>query len=135
MIQIKKVLSVTPNFVRGHLLFALLHMRAGDNAAAKTDINNALAIDNYNTTARRFLMELGENPMAAAETIPVDNLKPDNEILKDVRPVDHYEDPSNETWNQFVYMLIGLAIGDVAMFGLVIPSLRAGARVVAQPRR
>ena len=38
MIQIKKVLSVTPNFVRGHLLFALLHMRAGDNAAAKTDI-------------------------------------------------------------------------------------------------
>lgn len=129
MIQIKKVLSVTPNFVRGHLLFALLHMRAGDNAAAKTDINNALAIDNYNTTARRFLMELGENPMAAAETIPVDNLKPDNENLKNVRPVDHYEDPSKETWKQFVYMLIGLAIGVVAMFVLVIPSVRAGVSV------
>ncbi|MBQ6391990.1 MAG: hypothetical protein IJH60_00605, partial [Eubacterium sp.] len=55
MIQIKKVLSLTPNFVRGHLLFALLHMRAGDNNAAKADLYNALAIDNYNTTALRFL--------------------------------------------------------------------------------
>ena len=129
MIQIKKVLSITPNFVRGHLLFALLHMRAGDNAAAKADLNNALAVDNYNTTARRFLMEIGENPMAAAETVPVDNLKPDNENLKNVRPVDHYEDPSKETWKQFVYMLIGLAIGVVAMFVLVIPSVRAGVSV------
>lgn len=129
MIQIKKVLSITPNFVRGHLLFALLHMRAGDNAAAKTDVNNALAVDNYNTAARHFLMELGENPMAAAEAVPVDNLKPDNENLKNVRPVDHYEDPSKETWKQFVYMLIGLAIGVVAMFVLVIPSVRAGVSV------
>ena len=129
MIQIKKVLSITPNFVRGHLLFALLHMRAGDNAAAKTDLNNALAVDNYNTAARRYLAELGENPMAAAESVPVDNLKPDNENLKNVRPVDHYEDPSKETWKQFVYMLIGLAIGVVAMFVLVIPSVRAGVSV------
>lgn len=129
MIQIKKVLSITPNFVRGHLLFALLHMRAGDNAAAKVDLNNALAVDNYNTTARRFLMEIGENPMAAAETVPAENLKPDNENLKNVRPVDHYEDPSKETWKQFVYMLIGLAIGVVAMFVLVIPSVRAGVSV------
>lgn len=129
MIQIKKVLSITPNFMRGHLLFALLHMRAGDNAAAKTDLNNALAVDHYNTTARRFLNELGENPMAEAEPVPVDNLKPDNENLKNVRPVDHYEDPSKETWKQFVYMLIGLAIGVVAMFVLVIPSVRAGVSV------
>ena len=129
MIQIKKVLSITPNFVRGHLLFALLHMRAGDNAAAKVDLNNALAVDHYNTTARRFLNELGENPMAEAEPVPVDNLKPDNENLKNVRPVDHYEDPSKETWKQFVYMLIGLAIGVVAMFVLVIPSVRAGVSV------
>ena len=34
----------------------------------------------------------------------------------------HYEDPNKETWKQFVYMLIGLAIGVVAMFVLVIPS-------------
>ena len=129
MIQIKKVLSITPNFVRGHLLFALLHMRAGDNTAAKADLNNALAVDNYNTAARRFLMEIGENPMTSAEPVPVDNLKPDNENLKNVRPVDHYEDPSKETWKQFVYMLIGLAIGVVAMFVLVIPSVRAGVSV------
>ncbi len=129
MIQIKKVLSITPNFVMGHLLFAVLHMRAGDNAAAKNDLNNALAVDNYNTTARRFLMEMGEGAGPAPDMIPAEALKPDNENLKNVRPVDHYEDPNKETWKQFVYMLIGLAIGVVAMFVLVIPSVKAGVSV------
>lgn len=129
MIQVKKVLSVTPNFVNAHLLFALLHMRAGDNASAQADLNNALAIDRYNTTARRYLKEIGENPETVAEKIPADALKPDNENLKNVRPVDHYEDPNKETWKQFVYMLIGLAIGVVAMFVLVIPSVKASVSV------
>lgn len=129
MIQIKKVLSLTPNFVRGHLLFALLHMRAGDNEAAKTDLNNALAVDRYNTTARRFLQELSDGSDLVQEVVPTEVRKPDNDNLKNVRPVDHYEDPNKETWKQFVYMIIGLAIGVVAMFVLVIPSVKAGVSV------
>ena len=129
MIQIKKVLTLTPNFVRGHLLFALLHMRAGDKNAAKKDLYNALAIDNYNTTAIRYLAEIGEKPKDAPEFISEEKLKPENDNLKNVRPVDHYEDPNREQWKQFVYMLIGLAIGVVAMFVLVIPSVKAGVSV------
>ena len=129
MIQVKKVLSITPNFVNAHLLFALLHMRAGDNVSAQTDLNNALAIDRYNTTARKYLNEMGENPDTVPEKRPADALKPDNENLRNVRPVDHYEDPNKETWKQFVYMLIGLAIGVVAMFVLVIPSVKASVSV------
>ncbi len=129
MIQIKKVLSITPNFVRGHLLFALLHMRAGDTEAAKIDLNNALAVDPYNTTARRYLQEIGGNTEQPDTIVPAEIVKPDNDNLKNVRPVDHYEDPNKETWKQFVYMLIGLAIGIVAMFVLVIPSVKAGVSV------
>lgn len=129
MIQVKKVLSITPNFVNAHLLFALLHMRAGDNVSAQTDLNNALAIDRYNTTARKYLNEMGETPDTVPEKRPADALKPDNENLRNVRPVDHYEDPNKETWKQFVYMLIGLAIGVVAMFVLVIPSVKASVSV------
>ncbi|MBR0381152.1 MAG: hypothetical protein IJH71_01780 [Eubacterium sp.] len=129
MIQIKKVLSLTPNFVRGHLLFALLHLRAGDNEAAKNDLNNALAVDQFNTTARHYLQELGQDPSTSVERIRTEDMKPDNDNLKNVKPVDHYEDPSKETWKQFVYMLIGLAIGVIAMFVLVIPSVKAGVSV------
>ena len=129
LIQIKKVLSLTPNFVRGHLLFALLHMRAGDKEEAKNDLNNALAVDNYNTTARRFLIEIGEGKAPSLEEIPTQIRTKDNDNLKNVRPVDHYEDPNKETWKQFVYMLIGLAIGVIVMFVLVIPSVRAGVSV------
>lgn len=129
MIQIKKVLSLTPNFVRGHLLFALLHMRAGDKEEAKNDLNNALAVDNYNTTARKYLIEIGEGKAPSLEEIPTRITTKDNDNLKNVRPVDHYEDPNKETWKQFVYMLIGLAIGVIVMFVLVIPSVRAGVSV------
>ncbi len=130
MIQIKKVLTVTPNFVNGHLLFALLHMRAGDVSAAKDDVSRALAIDRYNSTAHYYLSEMGADHIdEVAERVPAETLKPDNENLKNVRPVDHYEDPNKETWKQFVYMLIGLAIGVIAMFVLVIPSVRAGVSV------
>lgn len=129
LIQIKKVLNITPRFVRGHLLFALLHMRAGDNQAAKADLRNALAIDPYNTTAARYMAELGETrttPESAGNKVIVQT---DSDNLKNVRPVDHYEDPNKETWKQFVYMLIGLAIGIIAMFVLVIPGVRAGVSV------
>ena len=129
MIQIKKVLSLTPNFVRGHLLFALLHMRAGDKEEAKNDLNNALAVDNYNTTARRYLIEIGEGKAPSLDKIPTEIRSKDNDNLRNVRPVDHYEDPNKETWKQFVYMLIGLAIGVIVMFVLVIPSVRAGVSV------
>lgn len=129
MIQIKKVLSITPNFVRGHILFALLHMRAQNMEAAKTDLKHALAIDQYNTTARRYLKELGEDAQAAVAVVTTESMRPDNDNLKNVRPVDHYEDPNKETWKQFVYMIIGLAIGVIAMFVLVIPSVRAGVSV------
>lgn len=129
LIQIKKVISLTPNFVRAHLLFALLHMRAGDKEEAKNDLNNALAVDNYNTTARRYLVEIGEAKAPSLDAIPTQIRTKDNDNLKNVRPVDHYEDPNKETWKQFVYMLIGLAIGVIVMFVLVIPSVRAGVSV------
>ena len=129
LIQIKKVLTLTPKFVNGHLLLALLHMRAGDNKAAETDLKNVLSVDRYNTTARRYLKQIGGNPETEVETVSAVIQKPDSDNLKNVRPVDHYEDPNKETWKQFVYMLIGLAIGVIVMFVLVIPSVRAGASV------
>ena len=129
LIQIKKVISVTPNFVRGHILFAILHMRAGDQAAAKIDLKNALAVDPYNATAARLMQELGEKQTAPDGNAAKVIVQRDSDNLKNVRPVDHYEDPNKETWKQFVYMLIGLAIGIIAMFVLVIPSVRAGVSV------
>ncbi len=129
LIQIKKVLSLTPKFVNGHLLLALLHMRAGDNKAAELDLNNVLSVDRYNTRARRYLRQIGGNPEKEIESVAAVIQKADSDNLKNVRPVDHYEDPNKETWKQFVYMLIGLAIGVIVMFVLVIPSVRAGASV------
>lgn len=136
LIQIKKSLSINPNFVSAHLLYALLHIKAGDLAAAREDVDHALKIDPYNTTARLYLSELKQalpdkegTPQKGGKSKKKDKNKANNGENGNIRSIDYYEDPDKERWKQFVYMLAGLGIGILAMFILVIPSVRAGVSV------
>ena len=133
-IQIKKALSINPNYVSAHLLYALLHIKAGELEAAREDVDNALKIDPYNTTAHFYLSEL-KKAVPQKETAQKGGKSKESkkEKTKDnnnnIKPIDYYEDPDKERWKQFVYMLAGLGIGILAMFILVIPSVRAGVSV------
>ena len=53
VIQLKKVLSDSPNFVQAHLLLALLYIDRGDWEKAKKELNRCLKIDRGNTMALR----------------------------------------------------------------------------------
>lgn len=138
LIQIKKSLAINPNFVSAHLLFALLHIKTGELEAAKESVDNALKIDPYNTTALLYLTELKQAVPDKAETSQKSGKAKNKKEKKkttttdtnnNIRPIDYYEDPDKERWKQFVYMLAGLGIGILAMFILVIPSVRAGVSV------
>ncbi len=123
LIQLKKVVSTNPKYVPGHLLYALLQMKSGDNEAARKEVEAALAIDPYNTTAQKYMAEL-------TGTVPKKPGKPAVAVIKKeeskIKPIDHYEDPDKERWKQFVYVLIGAGLAALAMFVLVIPSVRSG---------
>ncbi|MDE6232590.1 MAG: hypothetical protein K2M60_04485, partial [Lachnospiraceae bacterium] len=58
IIQLKKVLNMNPNLIKGHQLLALLYMKRGDYDRAKKPIMKSLKIDNNNALSRRYLNEI-----------------------------------------------------------------------------
>ena len=61
VIQLKKVLSMNPGFVRAHLLLALLYLNNGNYAKAKIEAEKSLKLDTGNVMAARYLKEAESN--------------------------------------------------------------------------
>ncbi len=57
VIQLKKVLSLNPGFIKAHLLLALLYLKAGNWDRAKVEVKKVLKLDTGNTLAKRYLKE------------------------------------------------------------------------------
>ena len=57
VIQLKKVLSLNPGFIKAHLLLALLYLKGGNYDRAKIEAQKALKIDTGNVMAKRYLKE------------------------------------------------------------------------------
>lgn len=58
IIQLKKVLNINPNLIKGHLLLALVYMKKGDYDRAKKPVMKALKIDSNNPLAKKYLAEI-----------------------------------------------------------------------------
>jgi len=121
IIQLKKVVTLNPNFIRAYQLLALLHMKCGEYEKAKRYLNKASKIDVSNTTTLRFMREL-ESP--AAKDM---ELNPEAEhnynYSSTIVPVSTYrEDKPNII--AFVNLVIGVLIGLAFMAFLGLPSLK-----------
>ena len=57
VIQLKKVLSLNPGFIKAHLLLALLYLNSGNWDRAKIECQKALKLDSGNVMAKRYLKE------------------------------------------------------------------------------
>ena len=102
----------------------------GLETSANADLKKQDAISQASKYTDKKIKDLiGSAPQELDTLEEISKKLKEDENLRNVRPVDHYEDPNKETWKQFVYMLIGLAIGVVAMFVLVIPSVKASVSV------
>lgn len=58
MIQLKKVLSYNPKFIRAHQLLALLYIESEEWEAAKSELVKCQQIDTANITTMRYLSEV-----------------------------------------------------------------------------
>lgn len=58
IIQLKKVLSLNPNLIKGHLLLALLHMKKEEYSKARKSLNKVIKIDVNNTLAIKYQKEI-----------------------------------------------------------------------------
>ncbi len=130
IIQLKKVLSLNPNLVKGHQLLALLYMQEGRFDQAKKELRAAGRIDANNTLTLRYLKEAnvqlhGEQPSqknSRKEKEEQIAYQSGNETI--IQPA-HFKD--NSGIMTIINIVIGIAIGVAIAFFLIMPSIRQSA--------
>ncbi len=137
VIQLKKVLSMNPKFVRAHQLMALLHMENEQWEKAQRELKKCIDIDRNNTLTLRYIKEVER--MLAPEENTKQNVKrkkeeavryqSDNEII--IQPLNVKETKGGGV-STLVNIGIGLVIGLAAMYYLVVPAAVSNANNEAQ---
>lgn len=131
LIQLKKVLTLSPNFVNGYLLLSLLYMNQGNKDKARKAVKRVLNIDAHNTLALKYIHELSDGSkdgMDAKETGTGradrnthrrELSRPDAKV--NPTPVGKYRDPASGV-RSFMNIVVGMVIAVIVMWILIIPS-------------
>lgn len=124
IIQLKKVVSLNPRFVRAQQLLALLYIKTKDYPRAAKCLQRARKIDYNNTTTLRYMREV-EGYIATAErraNNAVKNpAKPKKDPLSNVTPVGTYKE-EKRSMMPVVYVILGAILGVVVCFVLIRPT-------------
>ncbi len=126
-IQLKKVISQNPNLLKAHQLLGLIYIEDGKFADARKVLTAAAKIDNNNTTTIRYNHEIKAR------------LKESNKRHKKKNDVISFSDGNDtvimtetslrsmldNTRTSLVNILLGLVVGLLICFFLVVPTVRS----------
>ncbi len=137
IIQLKKVLSLNPKFVRAHQLLALLYMDGEQWERAQRELQKCKKVDCNNTQTLRYLQEVefmltpDENVKQPGKRKKDEAIRyqSDNEVI--IQPL-NVREPKNNGVSTLVNIAIGLLIGIAAMYFLAVPAAEAAAKSEAQ---
>ena len=136
VIQLKKVLSLNPKFIRAHQLLALLYIESEEWDKAKRELNRCMDIDLNNITTLRYMREteLMLMPDETTKGIRRKNddfvrYQSDNEII--IQPL-NMKEQKRSGLASLVNIGIGLLIGLASMYFLVVPAVRSNVNSQAQ---
>lgn len=122
VMQLKKVLDSSRNFVKGYLLMALLYIHQGEFVKAGKALHEVLAIDKNNTRAMRYMVEVKNNVTKQDfEKKKIKNRFSHNEIMNDdvIIPTTYKEVTG---WQTVINILAGLVLGAAVVFFLIMPA-------------
>ena len=137
IIQLKKVLSLNPRFVRAHLLLALLYMDSEQWERAQRELKKCMDIDRNNTQTLRYMKEVDKmlvpeegikQPLKRKRDDAV-RYQSDNEII--IQPMGMKESKS-ATVSTLINVGIGLVIGLAVCYFLVVPAKVGDAKAEAK---
>lgn len=137
VIQLKKVLSLNPKFIRAHQLLALLYMDTEQWDKAERELKKCLNIDRNNTLTLRYLKEVNQmlqpdesvKQPAKHKQKDIVRYQSDNEII--IQPM-NVKEPGGGGVSSLVNIGIGLLIGLAVMYFLVVPARIANVNNEAQ---
>lgn len=123
IIQLKKVTSLNPHFVKALQLLALLYIKTGETDKALKNLNKALKIDLSNTITLKYLKELDA---LASQTGEEGRAEKKEERQKVAEPITFHHAPYKEDkpniW-PFVNLIIGIVIGILGAVFLLVPTV------------
>lgn len=137
VIQLKKVLSLNPKFIRAHQLLALLYIDSEQWEKAKRELDKCCKIDSGNTQTLRYMKEVEsmltpDEPtkgMLKRKSEDAIRYQSDNEII--IQPM-NVREPKNNGLSTLFNVGIGLVLGIASMFFLILPAAVSAEREKAQ---
>lgn len=130
VIQLKKVISLNPKFVRARQLIALLYLNSNQNddwEKARTELKKCIEIDVNNTDTLRYLKEC-ENMLFLEEDLkkPSKKQKKNEVIVRYQSGTETIIQPVNvkdgKGVTSLLNLLIGIAIGVAVCFFMILPA-------------
>ena len=134
IIQLKKVLSQNPKFVKAYQLLALLYMKRQEYERARRLLRKAANIDTTNTTTLRYLQEI-EDATGRGTNLAWKHKRQEKEAEQDVSGTLRYMS-GTETIIQpttfrdssgiatFINIALGILLGGAIVWFLVVPANR-----------
>ena len=124
VLQLKRIVDEKPNFVKAHLLLALLYMEHGDYVKAGKSLVKVLQIDNNNEKATRYMEYVKEHTgKAEVEKRKLKNAFSHREMQDDdvILPPTYKE---NTGWQTIINIMVGLALGAAVVFFMAVPAVK-----------
>ena len=128
IVQLKKVLSINENLIRGYQLLALLYIETKDYDKARRTLLRAIRIDRNDTTTQRYLKEInsliteqastGDTKNGAPVLLPQDIITYQNGNDTIIQPVGTKE---KRGFSSIINIVIGLIIGIAISWYLILP--------------
>lgn len=115
-IQLKKITTTNPNFVKAYCLLALIYIKDEEYDHAKKELAKVLEIDKTNLLAQKYYMELGDK--GDEKTV----LSTDERIVKEGRRMER-QIAINQKVQQFLGVVFGLVVGAGLVYFLVNPNI------------
>lgn len=131
-IQLKKILSQNPKLIKGYHLLALIYLKREEYEKARKILKKAIRIDKTNSTSLRFLKEVDEQTSTVTSLEPrkffrsrKEEASSDDvpESMMVIQPPTFRETSVAAT---LLNIGLGLAVGGLVVWFLVVPSLKQG---------
>lgn len=125
LLQLNKVLSVSPRMVNANLLMALLQMHAGQNERAEKYIRNVLKVDRCNAMALHYKELLKTKDVRKNTTKEKDFVAKEAEVRRQLSSNDVIIPTYKENsfgWHTILEVAAGVALGAALVAYLVMPS-------------
>jgi len=123
ILQLKRVISQNPKFVRALLLLALIYMKNCEYEKARRCLVRVQKIDVANVTALRYLEEIRLNTQPGGAAQEANKEFEESSFASQIVPVTSYRE-EKPNFMAFITFFLGILIGVAVIYFMAVPNIR-----------